>query len=85
MFNLHLAGTDFLCDGETNNMCQKHLTVWKVARISGDTLQLYKCEGRQLQVGDRLLLFVSRAKLYNYGKYELVTVKRITAMPDLKW
>ncbi|XP_078351159.1 uncharacterized protein LOC144635916 [Oculina patagonica] len=76
---------DFVCDGDTINMCQKHLTSWKVARIGGDTLQLYKCEGRQPQVGDRLLLFVSRAKLYNYGKYELVTVKRVSSMPDQKW
>ncbi|XP_078352079.1 uncharacterized protein LOC144636758 isoform X1 [Oculina patagonica] len=79
------TASGFVCDGETINMCQKHLTSWKVARIGGDTLQLYRCEGRQLQVGDRLLLFVSRAKLYNYGKYELVSVKGITAMPDKKW
>ncbi|XP_078381293.1 uncharacterized protein LOC144664046 [Oculina patagonica] len=76
---------NFVCDGQTINMCQKHLTSWKVARLGGDSLQLYKCEGRQLQVGDKLLLFVSRAKLYNYGKYELVTVKRVTLLPDQKW
>lgn len=74
-----------MCDGETINICQKHLISWKVARIGGDTLQLYKCEGRQLQVGDRLLLFVSRAKLRNYGKYELVTVREISSMPDQEW
>ena len=63
-------------------MCQTdHLKSWKVAVITEQTLDLYKCDGNGLKAGDKLLLFVSKGNLTNYGKYEVVTVKGIKQTP----
>ena len=72
----------FVCDGQTINMCEKHLKSWKVSRIDETSVQLANCEKGQLKAGDRLLLFVSRAAFPNYGKYEVVTAKLVITKPS---
>lgn len=72
------------CDGGRVDVCKEYSTSWKVARISSGHLQLSDCGEGQPQVGDQLLLFVSRGKLYNYGKYELVKVEKVTKTTDDK-
>ena len=74
-----------MCDGQTINMCEKHLTSWKVTRIDETSVELANCKNGQLQAGDKLLLFVSRAALLNFGKYEVVTVQRVTPKRSTKW
>lgn len=67
----------FVCDGQTVNLCQTdHSKSWKVAVITQDTMDLYSCDG--LEAGDKLLLFVSKGRLINYGKYEVVTAQDVT-------
>ena len=72
------------CDGATINLCKKYSPSWKAARIDWDQLQLSGCKEGQPQAGDQMLLFVSRGKLYNYGKYEIVTIKLVNSTIDKK-
>lgn len=72
------------CSGKTIDFCKNYSPSWKVARISRSMLELTDCEGDRLRVGIKLLLFVSRGKLYNYGKYEIVTVKKVSSAVDEK-
>ena len=76
------TGGGFVCDGETVDICEMFSATWKVGRVGRSQLVLSDCKEGQLQTGDKLLLFVSRAMLYNYGKYEVVTVKKVTPTTD---
>ena len=76
-FSLWNSASGFVCDGATINMCKKYSASWKVSRINWDKLQLSDCKGKQPKPGDQLFLFVSHGKLYNYGKYEIATVKLV--------
>ena len=60
-------------------MCKKYSASWKVSRIDWDELHLSDCKENHPKPGDQLLLFVSLGKVYNYGKYEIVTVKLVAA------
>ena len=75
-FYVYNIANGFVCDGQTVNLCQTdHSKSWKVAVITQDTMDLYSCDG--LEAGDKLLLFVSKGRLINYGKYELVTAQDV--------
>lgn len=76
------AGGGFICDGETVDICETFSATWKVGRVGWSQLVLSDCKEGQPQTGDKLLLFVSRAMLYNYGKYEVVTVIKVTPTTD---
>ena len=76
---LRNSASGFVCDNATVNMCKKYSASWKVSRIDWDQLHLSDCNENQLKPGEQLLLFVSGGKLYNYGKYEIVTVKLVAA------
>ena len=78
------AATGFLCDGKSINFCKRYSASWKISRISWDQLHLLNCKEGRPQAGDQLLLFVSRGKLYNFGKYDIVTVKMISLTTDSK-
>ena len=76
-FYVYNIANDFVCDGKTVNLCQTdHSKSWKVAVITEETMDLYSCDG--LEAGDKLLLFVSKGRLINYGKYEVVTAEDVT-------
>ena len=67
----------FVCDGQTVNLCKTdHSKSWKVAVITEKSMDLHSCDG--LKARDKLLLFVSKGKLINYGKYEVVVAKHVT-------
>lgn len=66
---------EYVCDGETINLCDKHAASWKATIIKNNKLRLSDCAERKPKPGEQLLLFVSRGDLDNYGKYEFVTVK----------
>ena len=73
----------FVCNGQTVNLCNTdHSKSWKVAVIMQENMDLYSCDG--LEAGDKLLLFVSKGKLINYGKYEVVTAQDVTPVPGNK-
>lgn len=73
----------FVCNGQTVNLCNTdHSKSWKVAVITQENMDLYSCDG--LGAGDKLLLFVSKGKLINYGKYEVVTAQDVTPVPGDK-
>lgn len=76
------TGGGFVCNGETVDICETFSATWKVGRVGRSQLVLSDCQKGQAQTGDKLLLFVSRAKLYNYGKYEVVTVKKVNTTTD---
>jgi len=68
---------DLECDGGTIDVCKEHSASWKVAHFRSNQLQLSDCRERKPKAGDKLLLFVSRGVLDDYGKYQLVKVKKV--------
>ena len=84
-FFLILTASGFECNGETINFCKRFASSWKVYRLDWDELHLSDCKQEKGPLpGDDLLLFVSRGKPDNYGKYGIVTVKLVTSKTDNK-
>ena len=81
-FHFFATASGFVCDNETIDVCKKYSASWKVARIDWDQLHLSDCKGKTPKAGDQLLLFVSLGLSYNYGKYEIVTVKSVNSTTD---
>ena len=80
-----LTASGFECNGATINVCKRFASSWKVYRLDWDELHLSDCKQEKGPLpGDDLLLFVSKGKQDNYGKYEIVTAKLVTSKTDKK-